>query len=30
MEEQIVDTVEKSLARDKAEWEKPTPVTEGW
>ena len=24
MEEQIIDTVEKSLARDKAEWEKPT------
>ena len=24
MEEQLVDTIEKSLARDKAEWEKPT------
>ena len=23
MEEQIIDTVEKSLARDKSEWEKP-------
>ena len=23
MEEQIVDTIEKSLARDKSEWEKP-------
>ena len=30
MEEQIVDTVEKSLARDRAEWEKPQSATEEW
>ena len=29
MEEQIVDTIEKSLARDKAEWEKPQSFTAG-
>ena len=28
MEEQLVDTLEKSLARDKAEWEKPQVATE--
>ena len=27
-EEQLVDTLEKSLARDKAEWEKPQVATE--
>jgi len=30
MEEQIVDTVEKSLSRDKAEWEKPQAATDDW
>lgn len=29
MEEQIVDTIEKSLARDKAEWEKPQSIASG-
>ena len=31
MEEQLVDTLEKSLARDKAEWEKPqAAIEEQW
>jgi hypothetical protein len=29
MEDQLVDTLEKSLARDKAEWEKPQ-AAEDW
>ena len=32
MEEQLVDTIEKSLSRDKAEWEKPQSAnaTDEW
>mgnify|MGYP006107337307 CR=1 FL=1 len=30
MEEQLVDTIEKSLSRDKAEWEKPTAGDDAW
>jgi len=30
MEEQLVDTIEKSLGRDLGEWEKPTNSTAGW
>jgi len=30
MEEQLVDTIEKSLSRDKAEWEKPQSITDDW